>query len=195
MNQRLRPLRPEELDAAQRAVYDSVAGGERAAQTQHFPLVGPEGELHGPFGPMLLSAGVGGPLQELGAAIRFRSDLDGRTREIAILTVAQAMDSAFEWWAHARVGRAAGLSEAEIEALSKADFTSADPVENAAVAFCADLLDSPTVTDEEFERASSVLTDQQMVDLTVLVGYYRTLAQLMQVFAIGIPDDGEPDML
>jgi 4-carboxymuconolactone decarboxylase len=41
--------------------------------------------------------------------------------------------------------------------------------------------------DEEYEAAADALGHDGLIELTVLVGYYRTLAQLMQVFAIGAP--------
>lgn len=51
------------------------------------------------------------------------------------------------------------------------------------------LLDNTAVTDEQFARYRDVLGVQAVVELTSLVGYYRTLAQLMAVFDIGIPTD------
>jgi 4-carboxymuconolactone decarboxylase len=55
-------------------------------------------------------------LQELGAAVRFRTRMTDRTREIAILTVATATGSEFERYAHELIGRAAGLTETELAA-------------------------------------------------------------------------------
>lgn len=187
MTDRLARLTPSQLDEAQRAVYDGIAGGDRAKGVQHFPLAAEDGSLNGPFGIMLHAPGVGAVLSELGATIRFRTDLSLRVREIAILQVAQAVGSEFEWWAHERVGRAAGLTEKELTLLSLGSFQSEDPVESAAAAFCANLLSSSVVTDEEYAAATEVLSAQQLIDLTVLVGYYRTLAQLMAVFDVGVP--------
>ncbi|WP_214108328.1 carboxymuconolactone decarboxylase family protein [Acrocarpospora catenulata] len=187
MTERLPRLTPADLDEAQHAVYQAIAGGDRAKGVQHFPLTAADGSLHGPFGIMLHAPGVGLALQALGAAVRFGADLTPRIREIAILQTAHATGSTFEWWAHERVGRAAGLTGPELTALSLGAFHSPDPAENAAATFVATLLTSATVTDAEFAAASQVLTDRQLIDLTVLVGYYRTLAQLMTVFAVGAP--------
>jgi 4-carboxymuconolactone decarboxylase len=193
MPERLPRLTPDELDDAQRAVYDGIAGGDRAKGPQHFPLTAPDGSLNGPFGLMLHAPSIGAALQELGGRIRFHTDLTARIREIAILQVAQATGSAFEWWAHERVGRAAGLRDAEVTTLSLGAFRSPDPVENAAAEFCANLLSSSVVTDDEYCSATAVFSTEQLIDLTVLVGYYRTLAALMTVFAVGVPDQGGSD--
>ncbi|MBY8863366.1 carboxymuconolactone decarboxylase family protein [Nocardia sp. CA2R105] len=191
--ERLRRLTPEDLDDAQRAVYDLIAGGDRAKGPQHFPLLAEDGSLNGPFGVMLHAPGIGAVLQDLGAAIRFRTDLTARIREIAILQVAQAMGSEFEWWAHERVGRAVGLTDDELLSLAVGGFHSDDPTENASAVFCANLLSSNVVTDSEFASAEEHLSAEQMINLTVLVGYYRTLAQLMQVFVIGVPGRNPAD--
>ncbi|TMR25288.1 carboxymuconolactone decarboxylase family protein [Nonomuraea turkmeniaca] len=188
--ERLPQLTPGDLDEAQRALYDRIAAGDRAKGVQHFPLTAEDGSLNGPFGVMLHAPDVGAPLQELGATIRFRTALSARVREMAILQVAHAVGSEFEWWAHERVARAVGLTDAEITDLASGCFRSEDPIEAASAAFVANLLNSSTVTDEEFAAASAVLSDRQLIDLTVLVGYYRTLAQLMSVFDIGVPDGG-----
>ncbi|MET7333757.1 carboxymuconolactone decarboxylase family protein [Nonomuraea sp. NPDC005650] len=187
MSPRLPRLTPDRLDEAQRVLYDAIAGGERAKGPQHFPLAAQDGALNGPFGVMLHAPDVGAALQELGTAIRFRTDLPPRIREIAILQVAHALGSEFEWWAHERVARAVGLTDAEIMELSLGCFRGEDPVEAAAAGFVATLLHSGTVSDQEFAAAARLLSSRQLIDLTVLVGYYRTLAQLMTVFAVGVP--------
>lgn len=185
---RLKRLMPGELDAEQREVYDEIAGGERSKGRQLFPLVDDDGSLTGPFAAMLHAPRIGGPLQALGSAIRFQSSLSERIREIAILQVARELDSEFEWWAHERLARAAGITDEEIAAISSGSFTGRDEAEQASYELVAQLLRSDELTDEEFSRLSAVLDSQELVELSVLVGYYRTLAQTMSLFGIGVPD-------
>jgi 4-carboxymuconolactone decarboxylase len=113
-----------------------------------------------------------------------------RTREIAILTVATATGSEFERYAHELIGQAAGLTEPELFALRDGCFTSTDPTETAAYAVCRRLLDidpREPWRDEEYAAAADALGREGLIELTALVGYYRTLAQLMHVFAIKAP--------
>src|SRR5688572_15734814 len=125
---RLPRLTPVELDADQRAVYESIVGGPRASTPQHFPLTADDGSLIAPFAAMLVAPPVGQRLQDLGASIQFSTELTPRCREIAILQVAQALGSEFEWWAHERVGRAVGLTDDELTALSLGSFSTEDPL-------------------------------------------------------------------
>lgn len=185
---RLAPLTPEDLGPDQREVYDAIASGPRASGQQLFELKSADGSLNGPFGIMVLAPAVGMQLQELGAAIRYRTSMTDRGREIAILIVAVATASEFEWYAHERVGRAAGLSTAELDALREGRFVSDDPHEDAVARLCSALVRDERIDDEEFAQVVGVLGQAQVAEVTTLVGYYRTLAQLMDVFAVRAPD-------
>jgi 4-carboxymuconolactone decarboxylase len=187
---RLPDLTPAEMTDDQRAVHDAIASGPRAAGPQHFTLVDTSGALTGPFGVMVHEPALGAPLQELGSALRYGTGLSDRVREVAILAVAAATGSAFELHAHTRVGRAAGLSEAELDALAARAFTSTDPAEQAAYDLCRRLLeDRSRLTDAEYADLVDVLGTRTLTELVVLVGYYRTLAQLLDVFDVGVPEE------
>ena len=81
-----------DMDAAQRAVHEAIANGPRRGQHQQgtAPIMDDAGRLLGPFAVMLLAPRVGGPLQEVGAALRFATTLSDRERELGILAVAAA---------------------------------------------------------------------------------------------------------
>jgi 4-carboxymuconolactone decarboxylase len=184
---RLAPLPPGQLDERARAVYDAIAGGARAT-SRAFPLTTNEGALVGPFNAMLYSPPVGDALQRLGAAIRFESSLPGDLRELAILTVASHRRSDFEWWAHEGVARAAGLSDEAIEALRSGGVP--EMTNDAAVvhALCVEVLRDGEATTTTFDRAREVLGDRGVVELVTLIGYYTTLAMILSVFQVGVPD-------
>jgi 4-carboxymuconolactone decarboxylase len=185
---RLPDLRPEDLDPAQRALYDDIVGGPRGTGPQHFPLTTPDGALTGPFGVMVQEPALGRPLQELGSAVRYATGLTDRVREIAILTVAAATGSAFERHAHERVGRAVGLTDVELTALAEGRFTTHDAVEASAYALCRRLLDDRSrLTGEEYAELAGVLGTTTITELVVLVGYYRTLADLLAVYEVDVP--------
>ncbi|WP_244930253.1 carboxymuconolactone decarboxylase family protein [Nocardioides sp. W7] len=189
MADRLSRLTPSGLDAEQAALYDAIAGGPRASGPQHFALADRTGALEGPFGLMLHAPGVGAPLQELGAAIRYRTSLSDRHREVAILLVAVATASDFEWFAHVRVGLAAGLSTAELSDLAAGSFVPADPEEAAVVAVCRAVLDDAGPGEEEYAAHRASLGEQTLLELVVLVGYYRTLASMLAFFTVATPVD------
>jgi 4-carboxymuconolactone decarboxylase len=181
-------LTPADLDERQQQLYDTIVHGERAHRPQRFPLTASDGSLDGPFAVMLHAPALGDSLQRLGADLRFRTDLSPRLREIFILMVAEATGCTYERYAHERVGSAVGLSEAELLLIARGLFSSDDATESAGSRLCLALLESRPITDDEYAAARAQLSQEQLIEVTVLVGYYRMLAQLMDLFRVGAPD-------
>src|SRR3954447_23070167 len=100
---RLASLTKEQLDPEQLDLYQRIVGGPRASGPKDFALTDGARVVVGPLGVMVPAPALGHPLQDLGAPIRYRTGLSARVREIAILSVAAATDSAFERYAHQRV--------------------------------------------------------------------------------------------
>lgn len=183
MSDRLHPFAPEGLTGAQRELYDAIAGGPRAQGLQHFALTRADGSLRGPFNALLLAPALGGALQGVGAAIRYRGALSDRAREIAILLVSAHWDSAFEREAHEAVGAAAGLTESELAALRLGDSATFDGDEALVAAVTTQLLHGD-LDDALWAEASATLGAEVIFELTTLVGYYSTLALQLRVFRV-----------
>jgi 4-carboxymuconolactone decarboxylase len=190
---RLPALPPGVLTDAQRELYSEIAEGPRADGPQHFALTAEDGSLQGPFNAFLFSPVLGQAIQQLGAAVRFSTELPARAREIAILIVASHWRSAFERQAHEGVGRAIGLSELEIAEIWAGRIPPlADAHENAA-AHLVFAMTRGDVTDLEWARWGSVVGDSTAFELSTLVGYYATLALQLRVFRVDDPDSTKPN--
>lgn len=190
---RLPWYRPRDLNDAQRAVYDDIVGGPRAGGAQLSSIFDDEGRLEGPFNAMLVNPAIGGPLQALGAGIRYSTDLTPRQRESAILTVASHHESEFELRAHEAIGRSAGLTEAELSALLHHRTPETyDATEIAIVQVVKQLIERRDLNDDEFMAASQLLGVSRVVEIVTLVGYYQLLAMSLRVFRVPLPDDGSP---
>ena len=186
---RLAVLSSDEMTSEQKDLYREILGGPRGQGPRAVPLASGAGGLAGPFNAMLYAPPVGHALQELGAAIRFRTELAPRIREMAILVVAQAWDSAYERASHEPIGRQAGLTEEEIQALrAGADPGFADKHEQAAYSVMRAFTGpDPDLGDEEYEAAAAVLGERALVELSTLAGYYATLALQMRIFRVPAP--------
>ena len=189
---RLAVLSSDEMTADQLDLYRDILAGPRGQGPRAVPLASGAGGLAGPFNAMLYAPPVGHALQELGAAIRFRSELAPRIREMAILVVAQAWDSAYERASHEPIGREAGLTDEEIEALRDgADPGFADKQEQAAYAVVRALPgpgpDTADLDDEQYDTAVAALGERALVELSALVGYYATLALQLRIFRVPAP--------
>jgi 4-carboxymuconolactone decarboxylase len=183
MTGRVDPFTPDTLSRAQGDLYHAITSGPRAQGPQRFALTHRDGSLRGPFNAFLLAPELGAALQDVGAAIRYGGALSERAREIAILLVAARWDSAFERTAHEAVGAAAGLTDAELAALRAGDTTAFPGDEGLVARVTAQLLDGD-LDDELWDEASGVLGAEVVFELTVLVGYYSTLALQLRVFRV-----------
>jgi 4-carboxymuconolactone decarboxylase len=189
---RLRHLRPDELTAEQRQVYDTINQGPRRVAHQGLEspvgLVDDEGRLQGPFNAMLFHPAIGMALQELGRALRFSGQLPPRAREIAILIVAASERSDFEWTAHAAIGAHLGLTATEIDSLARADAVEFDDhVEQMVARATRALVASGDLDDETYRDAEAAFGDAGLVELSTLIGLYRALALQMRLFRVPGP--------
>lgn len=178
---------PGDLSEEQRAVYDAITAGPRGSGP--FRVTDDEGRLHGPFNAMLVNPQLGLTLQQLGADIRYRSTLDAREREIAILALAHLRDSDFEWYAHERVGVVVGMTQEELDALDAGETpgTLSDRERVVLVATRA-LLSERDLADSTYDDAMRLLGRTTLADLITLVGYYDLLALSLRAWRVPLPD-------
>jgi len=186
---RIPKLAPAELNAEQRALYDAIAGGRRAQGPQLFRLADADGRLEGPFNAFLLQPRLGSALQALGSAVRYETGLDDRCREIAILVVAAHWRSAFEWYAHEAVARAAGLTDTELTAITDGDYGTLIDHEAVVARTAAALAARGDLDDAEYREAADQLGPDGLFELLTLVGYYATLALQLRVFRVAAPEE------
>ena len=187
---RLQWYKPGDLDERARALYDDITGGLRAQIPRTFDLADEHGRLNGPFNALLVSPDVGSAVQELGAAIRYKSDFAPRAREIAILELAVLRDSAFEWYAHERVGKAAGLTDAELAALHDGvPAPTFSPVETLIRETVQRLASERDLDDERFAAIAAAIGERGVMELIALVGYYDLLALSLRVWRTPLPAD------
>lgn len=122
------------------------------------------------------------PLLRLGATILGRQDLPDTLRELAILRVAERSAARYEWVQHAAIARDVGVEQDQIEAVERGADTAPcfDEQESAVLRFTTELIEQVRPTDDALEALRGHLPDKQVVELVIAVGYYMTLARLME---------------
>jgi 4-carboxymuconolactone decarboxylase len=183
---RLALRNPTQLDESARAVYDRIVASRSQGRASPFALVDRDGALKGPFNAMVSAPHVGGPLADLGAALRFRGHLTDRARELSILTVAARSNSEFEWQSHCAIATKLGITDDVLTAIhGGADpSTLTDPIERAVVAATAALLEGSELDDAEYAGLVDLVGEDGLIELVVLVGYYELLARLLRVLRV-----------
>ncbi len=184
---RLSPLRRDELDPAGQDVWDKVVG------TRSGQLVGADGALVGPFNAFVHAPDVGRRLASLGAVLRFGTSIERRLSEVAIITVGARWKAEFEWWAHARMAREHGVSDAVVDAIGRGEeppFTADD--ERTIYAVAHELADTGQLSQAGYDAALDLLGEAGMVELVSLCGYYTLISYVLNAFDVVLPPGARP---
>lgn len=191
---RLAPLTPDQLDEGQRALYEAISSGRRAAQPgRPVGLVAEDGSLVGPFDAYLRQPLLGQRLSDLGEALRFDTSLRRDLLELAVLVVARHTTAQFEWYAHRRLALAAGLPEAVVDALARGEAPVLDDPELAlAHRFATQLVAAHQVDDATYAEAVERLGEAGTFELTALVGFYGCVSAVLNTFRVPLPPGVEP---
>lgn len=168
----------DQLPAGQRHNYDRIAD--------------PRGHVSGPFPVLLNSPEVAGRVGDLGAFLRFESDLPGPVRELAILTTARAFDCAYEWAYHEPLAREEGVGDEAIEEVATRGSTDGlDETEALVVRYGRELFREHEVSDDVFRAATEAFGVRGVTELTATMGYYAMLACMLDAFRV-LPEDDTP---
>jgi 4-carboxymuconolactone decarboxylase len=196
---RLDPLPPERMDAAQRAAYQRIVASreEPPAHAEIYGGLRPRAgaRLGGPFEPWLRSPALAEQLVALGGTLRFGTALPPRLTELAILVVGRAFTAQFEFWAHERFARSAGVPEpviAAIKARKRPAFESA--ADEAVYDLASELLAEHRVSDATYARARGQLGERAIVELTALLGFYSLVSLTLNTFEVPLPEGAEPPL-
>ena len=172
---RFADLAPAQLDDQQRPIADRIL---------KFSRIG----LSGPYSIWLRSPQAAKPIIDLMDYVRFQSAVPNRLREFSIMIQGRLWRSQVEWATHYQPAINAGVAPETLAEL-KANRRPAGmkPDEAAVYDFCMELFTRHAVSDETYGRLHQVLSDQQIVDLTVLQGLYVTAASTMAMADQGLP--------
>jgi alkylhydroperoxidase family enzyme len=114
-----------------------------------------------------------------------RGRLDRRETEALILRTAWLCGSRYEWTQHRAIGRRAGLSPEQIEAIA------ADPGSELLnqrtrrlLAIVPELLGDHAIAEPTHERLAADFTPAEILEATMLVGNYAMLAGALNSFGV-----------
>jgi len=125
---------------------------------------------------------------QLGWAIADPEVLDPRIRETTILRVAYLSGSVYELHHHIPLGKAAGLTDAELSAIAVLDYDSLDPVLSAVARFTDEVVVQLSPSDTTLAALRAQVPDQVVVNLLLTIGCYMSIARLIAATGIEIDD-------
>lgn len=189
---RLALLRPNELNDDQRTLYEHLLATQIAwAERSGFEARLPDGRLIGPFNAFLHTPAMARAYTDWVSAEDRHTSLAADVRQVIILTVGAAWQAQYELYAHAAVGREAGLTDETIRAIAgerEPDGLSREA--RAAYRFTNALVRDRAVADGLYAEAVATLRVQGVADMVQLIGSYLATSALLNAFRVPAPADG-----
>jgi 4-carboxymuconolactone decarboxylase len=183
MEDRLPPIPADKMTKAQKQAVEELAAG-------------PRGELIGPFIPSLRSPEFMTRLQRLGEYLRYENSLGPRLTEIVILLTAREWTQQFEWHVHAPIAFQNGVRPGHITAIAEGRRPAGLAEDEEIVYdFFMELQRNRCVSDTTYERTVRRFGERAIIDLTGTIGYYSTLAMIMNVARTPLPEGGAPALV
>jgi 4-carboxymuconolactone decarboxylase len=167
----------DKMTEAQKKSFEEVTSGPRGG-----------GGAEGPFVPLLRSPELMSRLQKTGEYLRFHNTIGPKLTEFVILLTARQWTQQYEYDVHQVNGAKAGIKQETINAITEGRRPAGmEPDEEIVYDFCSELQHNQSVSDATYARAVSKFGEQGVIDTTALVGYYTTLAMIMNVARSPLP--------
>ena len=179
---RLPPIPPDKMTQAQTRASEEFAAG------RGYPV-------RGPFAALLRSPEVMLRAKAMGDYLRFKSTITPRLNEMAIMITARQWGQNYEWHAHRPLAEQAGLEPHIGDAIAEGRRpTGMRADEEVVYDFCTELHVNRSVCDATYERARSAFTEQGVIDLVAVCGYYAMIAMALNVALTPLPTGAKPGM-
>ncbi len=162
----------QEMSEAQEKVAAALGGLNIGRMLAHAPTVAKE-------------------FSRFGGAILFKSNIDARLRELAIIRVGLLAGAAYEVHQHDAIGLKVGLSEDQVAAIRTGpDADIWTDLESLVLRYTDEVVTDVKASDKTFAAALEALGEEQLVELTLTIGYYMLVSRFLETFEVDIEEAG-----
>jgi len=170
----------EELPAEDHELLASLSARENLPEQYHHLIQSPERDIYRLLAakPVILES-----FRNFGSDVWNECGLSPQQRELVILTVARELDSEYEWHQHVRVALKEGLEKDDIMAVAEQDKAHFNDEQLMLIRFTQAFVHN-TVSEDVFEEAHEALDEPTLVGLTVLIGIYKLIQNLVYTFEL-----------
>ena len=175
----------------------SVSREELAEEDRQYydAIVGTRGSVRGPFGVLLNSPKLAARVADTGAFVRFEFDQPEALKETLIIATAREMRQQYEFSAHARLARQAGVADSTIKAIADGTAPAGlDGDEALLVNYVHELLRQHKVSDATFKAMTDRFGEEDTIHFTVLCGHYLLVAQVLTAFEVELAEGMEAEI-
>ena len=136
------------------------------------------------------SPGGARAFHRLGGWIRFKSTLDPRLREMAILRVGVLARADYEYTHHIELGMQFGMSEHDVrDVVTGPGAPGLGDLERLILTATDEITLDGAVGADTFAALQDHLDGERLVEFTLAVAYYNAVTRFLKTFAINVEDD------
>jgi alkylhydroperoxidase family enzyme len=123
---------------------------------------------------------------KLGSYFLDEGKLDPKLRELAILRAGYLCRAPYEFAQHVSFARNVGLSDSQIRGVAEPHGGLFDPREMAVLAYAGEMTADAGVSDATFAAVASFLNEEEIVELTLVTGYYNLVSRALNALQVDI---------
>lgn len=117
----------------------------------------------------------------LGNSLLTQAKLDARLRELTILRVATLCRCHYEWYQHEIIARQVGVPDEQIAAVKEElDSPIFNDLERTVLRYTDEVTLNVKSTDHTFDELAKSLSHQELVELTLTIGFYNLVARILE---------------
>jgi 4-carboxymuconolactone decarboxylase len=154
-------------------------------------MVAKRGRLDGMYRSLLNHPALTRQVSELGSFLRFGAGaLPPALRELVILWLARRLGAVYEWVKHEPSAKAAGLPKEVIDTLRAGQEPSdLDELQENALQAAKCALELRSIPEDLQDRLIEQVGIKGVIELVVLVGFYRMITGIIFTFDVPLPED------
>jgi len=118
-----------------------------------------------------------------GSTVWEECGLSAHDRELAVLAVARALDSRYEWEQHVEIGHDAGISPGAIRAIGRDDLSAFDPDIRAVLEY-VQAVATDDVTDDIHAQVHEHFDAETVTGICLLATHYVATARFLSSMAV-----------
>ncbi len=131
----------------------------------------------------------------IGNFIRFKSKLDPRLRELAILQVGWLEKSEYEFTHHVRIGKEFGVTDEDIQGLfaeTAGKPSKLEPLVKSVLKGAREMVKDLAMSDATFAEIKRHLSNEHMTDLVLTIAFYCAVVRFLATMQVDVEPEYMP---
>jgi 4-carboxymuconolactone decarboxylase len=164
---------------SKRRIEPAALGASEESHAVEDAILKSRGEISPLYRILLNSPAVCAGWEQLLTAIRQKTGLHARLRELIILRIAVLNRADYEFVAHVPFARKAGLTDAELNALENGDLSLLTDLDRLVLSYTDAMTTEIQVSDVLFARVRAAFDPEGLVDLTATIAAYNMVSRFL----------------